>query len=377
MAKKSSKIKKEEIVESTENVDETNVSENMENIDENLNESTEVKTEEENNTIEESPAELDVKSLDKFDIKDIPGIGATTAKKLKESGYEDAMGIATSNATDLAEVCEIGDATAKKIILAARSHLKMDFMSGTEMLEKMKTVQKITTGSKALNDLIGGGIETQAITEAYGAFGSGKSQIAFQLAVNAQLPQEQGGLDGVVVWVDTEGTFRPNRIIQLAEAKGLDPAKVLENIKVARAFSADHQILLVEKLPELFQKTPNIKLIIVDSLTAIFRSEYVGRGTLAERQQKLNKHIHALQRLADRYNVAIYVTNQVMAKPDMFFGDPTAAVGGHVLGHASTYRIYLRHSKGDKRVAKLVDSPSMPEGECAFRITEKGIEEME
>ncbi len=312
-------------------------------------------------------------SDEKFEIEDIPGVGATTAKKMRDAGYEDPMGIATSNPTTLAEVCEIGEATARKIIQAARSHLKMDFISGTEMLERMKKIKKLTTGSKALDNLIGGGIETQAITEAYGAYGSGKSQLAFQLSITVQLPESEGGLNGDVVWVDTEGTFRPNRVIQLATAKGLDPQKVLERIHVARAFSADHQILLVEKIPELFKKYPNIKLIIVDSLTSIFRSEYVGRGTLAERQQKLNKHIHALQRLADRYNVAIYVTNQVMSKPDMFFGDPTQAVGGHVLGHASTYRIYLRHSKGDKRVAKLVDSPCLPEGECAFRITEEGI----
>ena len=316
-------------------------------------------------------------SNEKFEIEDIPGIGPTTAKKLRDAGYEDPMGIATSNPSDLAEICEIGEATARKIIQAARSHLKMDFVTGAEMLEKMKRIKKITTGSKALDTLIGGGIETQAITEAYGAYGSGKSQLAFQLSINTQLPEEQGGLNGDVVWVDTEGTFRPSRVIQLAKAKGLDPQKALERIHVARAYSADHQILLVEKIPELFKKYPNIKLIIVDSLTSIFRSEYVGRGTLAERQQKLNKHIHTLQRLADRFNVAVYITNQVMAKPDMFFGDPTQAVGGHVLGHASTYRIYLRHSKGDKRVAKLVDSPCLPEGECAFRITEEGIKDID
>ncbi len=328
---------------------------------------------EEKNKVQEVSEPAGGSDEEKFEIEDIPGVGATTAKKMRDAGYEDPMGIATSNPTALAEVCEIGESTARKIIQAARAHLKMDFVTGIEMLEKMKKIQRITTGSNALDKLIGGGVETQAITEAYGAYGSGKSQLAFQLSVNVQLPKEKGGLNGQVVWVDTEGTFRPSRVIQIAKAKELDPQKVLENIKVARAYSADHQILLVEKIPELFQKYPNIKLIIVDSLTSIFRSEYVGRGTLAERQQKLNKHIHALQRLADRYNVAIYVTNQVMARPDVFFGDPTAAVGGHVLGHASTYRIYLRHSKGDKRVAKLVDSPCLAEGECAFRITEDGI----
>jgi DNA repair protein RadA len=318
-----------------------------------------------------------VPASENFKLEDISGIGAATIKKLKDAGYIDAMGIATSNPTTLAEICEIGEPTAQKIIQAVRSKLKMDFVTGMDFLEKMKNVKKITTSSKALDALIGGGVESQAITEAYGAYGSGKSQLAFQLAVNVQLPEEQGGLNAQVVWVDTEATFRPSRIIQLAKAKGLDPEKTLQNIRVARAFSADHQILLVEKIPELFAQGFNIKLVIIDSLTSIFRSEYVGRGTLAERQQKLNKHIHDLQRLADRYNIAIYVTNQVMSRPDIFFGDPTTAVGGHILGHASTYRLYLRHSKGEKRVARLVDSPSMPEGEAAFNITEGGISDIE
>jgi DNA repair protein RadA len=326
---------------------------------------------------EEAAKSSDIGTKENFDIADIPGIGKATASKLRSAGYRDAMGIATSSPVGLAEVCEIGEATAKKIIEVARSHLKMDFILGTEMLEKMKSVKQIKTGSKAFDDLIGGGIETQSITECYGQFGSGKSQMAFQLSVNVQLPEEKGGLNGDVVWVDTEGTFRPKRIMQLAEAKGIDAQVVLSKIHVARAFSADHQILLVEKLPELFNKFPNIKLLVVDSITSIFRSEFVGRGTLADRQQKLNKHIHDLQRIADRYNVAVYITNQVMAKPDMFFGDPTAAVGGHVLAHASTYRVYLRHSKGEKRVAKLVDSPCLPEGEAAFQVTAEGIKDIE
>lgn len=367
MARKKEEKKEENSVEETE----ATLSESVDGNEE----EPQQEDEEEEKTVSDATVH-DI--LDKqFDIEHLPGVGATTARKMREAGYKDAMGIATSSPVGLAEVCEIGEATARKIIEAARSHLKMDFVTGTEVLERMKKVKLITTGSKALNALIGGGVETQSITEAYGAFGSGKSQLAFQLAVNVQLPEEQGGLAGDMVWIDTEGTFRPNRVIQLAKAKGLNPEEVLTKIHVARAYSADHQILLAEKVPELFQRYPNIKLIIVDSLTSIFRSEFVGRGTLADRQQKINKHIHDLQRLADRYNVAVYITNQVMAKPDMFFGDPTQAVGGHVLGHASTYRVYLRHSKGDKRVAKLVDSPCLPEGECAFKIDENGISDLE
>jgi len=192
-----------------------------------------------------------------------------------------------------------------------------------------------------------------------------------------QLPKEQGGAEGIAVWIDTESTFRPERIKQMAIKVGLDPDKVLENIKVARTFNSDHQMLLVEKVADLIKEGMNVKLLIVDSLMGHFRSDYMGRGQLADRQQKLNKHIHALLKLATTHNIVVYVTNQVMARPDTFFGDPTEAIGGNVLAHGMTTRVYLRKGKKGSRVAKMIDSPHIPEIECPFRITEGGIDDFE
>ena len=192
------------------------------------------------------------------------------------------------------------------------------------------------------------------------------------MSVDVQKPKDQGGLEGKVLFIDTENTFRPRRVAQIAENAGMDPESVLKNIYVARAFNSAHQMYLLEKSEDLLRED-NIKLLIVDSLTALFRSDYVGRGTLAERQQKLNKHIHTLQKFADLYDVAIYVTNQVMSKPNVLFGDPTTPIGGHILGHMSTYRVYLRKSKGDKRIARLIDSPDLPNAEAVFEVNEKGI----
>jgi DNA repair protein RadA len=219
---------------------------------------------------------------------------------------------------------------------------------------------------------MGGGVETQAITESYGAFGSGKTQIGFQLAVSVQLPSDKGGLGGNCLWIDTENTFRPERIIQISKAMGLDPDQTLKNIYVARAFNSEHQMFLVDKATDMIEQN-NIKLIIVDSLTSHFRADFVGRGELASRQQKMNKHLHALQRLADAHNLAIYITNQVMADPAMLFGDPTRPVGGHVLAHQATYRMYLRRGRENTRIARLVDSPGLPEGEAVFKVSEGGI----
>ncbi|HLE54585.1 MAG TPA: DNA repair and recombination protein RadA [Thermoplasmata archaeon] len=198
------------------------------------------------------------------------------------------------------------------------------------------------------------------------------SQLAHQLAVNVTRAEDEGGLNGDTVWIDTESTFRPERIRQMADALELDADEILKRLHVARAFNSHHQMLLMEKANEMTKDFP-IRLVVVDSLTAHFRAEYIGRGVLAERQQLLNKHIHELMRFGDVHNAAIYVTNQVHAKPDAFFGDPTRPVGGHIVGHSATFRVYLRKSKGGKRIARLIDSPNLPEAEAVFSVSEDGI----
>ena len=312
-----------------------------------------------------------------FTIYDLPGVGAATAEKLTSGGFDTMLSIAVASPGELVTLTGVTEAAARKIIITAREKLDMGFESGEELLKKREAVIKITTGSKNLDAIIGGGVETGAVTEVYGSYGSGKTSLAHQLAVNVQLPKEQGGADGAVVWIDSEGTLRPEFIKKLAIPKGLDPELALKNFRGVRAFNSDHQMLLVDKIEELIKQGLNVKLVIVDSLTSHFRSEYVGRGTLADRQQKINKHIHALLKLGNTYNIAIYITNQVMARPDVFFGDPTEAIGGHVLHHASTYRLYLRRGKKGTRVAKLVDAPALPEAEAIFIVTDEGIKDAE
>jgi len=308
-------------------------------------------------------------------LEDLPGVGPKAAEKLTQAGYRDFMSIATASAGEIASTCEIGEVTAQKIIDAARAELKMGFETADEILKKRIKIKKLTTGSKALDALLGGGIETNAISEAHGSFGSGKSQLAMQLAVNVQLPENMGGLNGTCVFVDTESTFRPERIVELAKALELNPDNILKNIFVGRAFNSDHQILLAEKVKDVV-KEKNVKLLVIDSITSQFRSDYTGRGELAPRQQKLNRHLHALQRMADTYNIAVFVTNQVMARPDILFGDPTTPIGGHVLGHAAMFRLYLRKSKQEKRIARLIDSPYLPEGEAVFKVVTEGVRDV-
>jgi len=269
-------------------------------------------------------------------IKELPGVGVATAEKLLMAGFDNLLSIAVASPGQLVEASGVTEATARKIIYAARDKMDMGFESGEDLLKKRQEIIRISTGSQAFDALIGGGFESGSISECFGEFGASKSQIAHVLAINVQKPLGQGGVGGSVIFIDGESTFRPERIIQIANGSGMDPDEVLKNIKVARAFNSDHQMLLAEKSEEIIKEGINgkpVKLMIVDSLTSHFRADFSGRGQLADRQQKLNRHMHTLMKLANQYNLCVYVTNQVMAKPDMFFGDPTTAIGGNIVGH--------------------------------------------
>ena len=306
-------------------------------------------------------------------VKKLPGVGEATLKKLIKAGFSSLESIAYTPPKIIQNESGLGDKTTAKLIKASMSQLKIGFKSAEDVWEYRKNISRITTGSQELDDLFGGGIETGCVIEFFGEFRTGKTQIAHQLCVNVQLPTEDGGLDGNALYIDTEGTFRPERIVQMSEGLDLDHKKILKNIIFGRAYNSDHQILLIKEAANLI-KEKNIKLIIVDSLIGHFRSEYVGRGTLATRQQTINTHLHDLLRLTDIYpELCVIVTNQVQSKPDVFYGNPTVAAGGNIVAHGSTIRVYLRKGKGEQRVAKMIDAPHLPEGEAVFSITENGI----
>jgi len=309
---------------------------------------------------------------------DLPGVGPGAVAKLEAAGIYDLMGLAVLTPAGLSELSGMSEAVARKAIQASRKMMDLGFSDGLAHEEKRKELYHITTGSKNLDELLGGkGIETKSITEAFGAYGSGKTQLALSLAVGVQLPIEQGGANGKAVYIDTEGTFRPERVRQFAEGIGANADKVLKNILVARAFNSDHQMLLLEKVSQMIKDGEPIRLMIIDSLTAHFRAEFSGRGQLADRQQRLNRYLHDLMKIAEQNNLAVYVTNQVMSDPAQMFGDPTKAIGGNIVGHACTYRIYLRRGKKDSRIAKLIDSPDLPDNATAFMIEGDGLKDVE
>ena len=306
-------------------------------------------------------------------VKKLPGVGEATLKKLIKAGFSSLESIAYTPPSIIQSESGLGDKTTAKLIKSSMEKLDIGFKSAEVVWEHRKNIARITSGSQELDNLFGGGLETGCVIEFFGEFRTGKTQLAHQLCVNVQLAREDGGLNGNALYIDTEGTFRPERIIQMAEGLDLDHKKVLKNIVFGRAYNSDHQILLIKEATNLI-KEKNIKLIIVDSLIGHFRSEYVGRGTLANRQQTINTHLHDLLRLTDIFpELCVIVTNQVQSKPDVFYGNPTVAAGGNIVAHGSTIRIYLRKGKGEQRVAKMIDAPHLPEGEAVFSITENGI----
>jgi len=315
----------------------------------------------------------EVKEEKKMTIMDIPGVGAATAEKLQSAGFHDLLSIAVSSLGQLCEAAGVSESVARKMVNAARDSMKMGFETGLDILAKRKLVQRISVGCENFNALMNGGFESGAITECFGEFGSGKTQIGHLLTVNAL----KADPTAFVVYIDTENTFRPERIKQFCDGVGLDHDDALSRIMIAKAYNTDHQMLLAEKVESLItEQGKNVRLLVVDSLTSHFRAEFIGRGTLAERQQKLNRHMHVLSRVANAHNICVYLTNQVMSKPDQFFGDPTTSIGGHIVAHASTFRIYLRKGRKGSRVAKLIDAPNIADGECCFMVKENGFEDI-
>jgi DNA repair protein RAD51 len=304
------------------------------------------------------------------------GISAADVRKLVEAGYFTVESIAYTPKKNLLLVKGVSEAKADKIISEAVKLIPLGFTSASEFHQRRSVMVKITTGSKELDKLLGGGFETGCITEIFGEFRTGKTQICHNLAVVCQLPIERGGASGKCLYIDTEGTFRPERLLAVAARFGLDGNQVLDNIAYARAYNSDHQSALLIQASSMMSES-RYALLIVDSATALYRTDFSGRGELGARQMHLGRFLRTLLRLADEFGIAVVITNQVVAQVDgasaMFNADPKKPIGGHIMAHASTTRLYLRKGRAENRICKIYDSPCLPEAEAVFSIQEDGI----
>jgi len=326
----------------------------------------------------------DAKMKDEFDLENMDGVGPKTAEKLREIGIMNLYDLVITDPVELKETIG-GNSTVTETaqmihkarnILESSGWLNKSFSTAKELLEKRLNIERVQTNSQALDRLLGGGVESDSVTEVYGEFGAGKTQLAHTLSVKIQQSREDGGLDGNCIYVDTENTFRPERIKSIAEAMGMDADEVLARITVARAHNTGHQVLILQHLSEAMTEIEKdtgkkVRLIVIDSMMGNFRPEYIARGQLAGRQQLLNQHIHKLLRICENYHIVGLITNQVSSNPDGFHSEPQAT-GGNIVAHASTYRLYLKKT-GKKRIARFIDSPMHANSECLYTVSEAGI----
>lgn len=304
------------------------------------------------------------------------GINNVDISKLKINGITTIRGVQMTTLKNLSKIKGLSELKIEKMKEGANKLLPNTFISGTDFENKRKSVIRISTGSNEFDKLIGGGIQTLSITEVFGEFRTGKTQLSHTLCVTTQLPINMGGGNGKVAFIDTEGTFRPDRIKTISERFGLNGDTVLNNITYARAFNSEHQMELLNDLAARLAEEKQYRLIIIDSIISLFRTDFNGRGELSERQQKLNQMMAKLLRMSEEFNIAIFITNQMCSDPGAgltFVSDPKKPIGGHILAHASTTRLYLRKGRGETRIVKIYDSPDVPESEAIYSITEGGI----
>lgn len=313
-------------------------------------------------------------------IQRLEGNGITPAdiRKLIEQGFRTVESVAFSPRKLLVAIKGISEGKAEKLLNEASKHVSMGFTTASEVHIRRSELIALTTGSKQLDTLLGGGIETGAITEIFGEFRTGKSQLCHTLAVTCQLPIDMGGGEGKCLYIDTESTFRPERLVPISQRFGLNAQDVLDNVAYARAYNADHQFQLLNTAAAMMAES-RFSLLIVDSIMALYRTDYSGRGELSARQTQVAKFMRRLQNLCDEFGVAAVITNQVVAQVDgnSMYGDPKKPIGGNIVAHSSTTRLYFRKGRGETRICKIYDSPSLPESETTFGIYQRGIDDPE
>lgn len=316
-----------------------------------------------------------------MELTKIKGFGKAKAEELKKKGIEYLEDILVIPPPQYAEIIGADNETAGDHFKKAKEaydkeNKTIDFKTGSQCKSVDDNIERITTGTIALDKLFMGGIECGATSEIYGEFGSGKTQFCHTMACRVQLPKEKGGLEGKVIWVNTEGTFESTRIEAISESLGLDKDKTLDNILVADALNSVEQHEIMLKVSRMLINDKSIKLIIVDSATGLFKQDFSGRAMLSERQKYLDRFLTLCTNITKVHKVAIIWTNQVYISPTVFYGDPTIAVGGTVVSHKSTYRVYFSKS-GKFRIAKMVDSPKSGQIEVMFGLSKSGIVDMD
>jgi len=331
------------------------------------------------------------KEVDPLKLEDAKGLGPASIKLINEEKIYDTMSLICKNPTWLKDVTGMERNRAIKIFKEIKTSLidagliTDEVCSARDLLKVRKGTKRIKVGCKSIDELLNGGVETKCITEFFGENGVGKTQMSHTLAIQVQLPIEQGGLatkenpTPTTLFLDTEGTCRPERLVQIAISRGYakdedDALRFLDNVIVQKCNTANDLYLKIQEIMSSIKEL-NISLIILDSATALFRSEFTGRGEGYAKFGLINQMLGDLKSIAENFNISIIFINQIYHSPDADYGaEHDRPYGGNVLGHAIPYRIILKKS-GKKRVARIFKSPYQPNDDAIYIVTEKGIDD--
>ena len=324
--------------------------------------------------------------MDSLEINQLEGVGPVTVKKLGAFGVKSLIDICIRGSKEVAEIT--GTAKAKsdqwvfnaQKILEEKNIIRKTDMSTIELMKYHNDMVLLPTKCKAVDELISGGVKPECVYEVYGEFGSGKTQFCLSLLVEAVAQGDN------VVWIDCEDTFRPNRVLEILKSRidedgdaysisDEDLEKTLERIDYIYTPNTEQLMGTINGLSDIMEaKKP--RLVVIDGSIGQFREEYLGRGTLADRQNQIARLMTHIKNISFYFRCTVVFTNQVQSDPSIMFGDPTKPIGGNVVGHASTYRIYFKKS-GRKRIARMVDSPEHPQGDAPFTLNTSGIADTE
>ena len=333
--------------------------------------------------IEETPdieiSETDVEPELDLSVSQLDGVGAVTQKKLEAFGVTNIIDICVRGSREVSEITSVSKATCDTWVFKAQKLLedndlirKAD-MGVTELLDYHDNLPTLGTKCEEVDNLMGGGVKPEATYEIYGEFGAGKTQFCNSLTCEAI---KDGGN---VVWNDCEDTFKPRRIIQMLVAReektDKEAKEKVSNITYLYTPNTEQLLGTINALSTtLLEKKP--KLVVLDGAIGQFREEYLGRGTLADRQMQIARLMTHIKNISFYFRCPVVFTNQVQSDPSMMFGDPIKPIGGNVVAHASTYRIYFKKS-GKKRLARMVDSPEHAQADAEYILTAKGHVDIE
>ena len=323
---------------------------------------------------EEVPEELDL------DVTQLEGVGAATEKKLTAFGVTSLIDFCVRGSKEISEITGVAKGKTdqwvfqSQKILEENNMIRKTDMNTIELMDYQDALPRLKTNCKEVDNLIGGGVIPECTYEVYGAFGSGKTQFCNTLTTEAIKDEKN------VVWIDCEDTFRPRRIVEILMAKGYvedkeEAKEYLNRITYFYTPNTEQLMGTINALSKTLQeKKPRI--VILDGSIGQFREEYLGRGTLSERQNQIARLMTHLKNISFYFKCTVVFTNQVQSDPAIMFGDPIKPIGGNIVGHASTYRIYFKKS-GKKRIARMVDSPEHPQTDAEFALNAKGIDDIE